>query len=71
MTNPNGAATPRGLHRGSRPHAESATPGLDALYARLSRRIIPLILVCYFFGYLDRVNVGFAKLQMVTDLHLT
>lgn len=43
----------------------------DALYRKLARRIIPLILLCYFFGYLDRVNVGFAKLQMVTDLHLT
>ncbi|WP_407655403.1 MFS transporter [Burkholderia alba] len=51
--------------------AEIATSGIDALYARLSRRIVPLILVCYFFGYLDRVNVGFAKLQMMADLHLT
>jgi MFS family permease len=44
---------------------------LDALYSKLTRRIIPLILVCYFFGYLDRVNIGFAKLQMVTDLQLS
>ncbi|WP_321932013.1 MFS transporter [Paraburkholderia guartelaensis] len=44
---------------------------VDALYRKLTRRIIPLILVCYFFGYLDRVNVGFAKLQMVTDLQLS
>ncbi|WP_261543244.1 MFS transporter [Burkholderia multivorans] len=44
---------------------------IDALYGKLTRRIIPLILVCYFFGYLDRVNVGFAKLQMAADLHLS
>ncbi|MGF6505787.1 MFS transporter [Paraburkholderia sp. 32] len=44
---------------------------IDALYNKLTLRIIPLILVCYFFGYLDRVNVGFAKLQMVTDLQLS
>jgi MFS family permease len=51
--------------------AGSRTPDIDALYSKLARRIIPLIVVCYFFGYLDRVNVGFAKLQMVTDLHLS
>nr|MBG4984866.1 MFS transporter [Pseudomonas aeruginosa] len=52
-------------------HAQAAAPGLAALYARLRRRIIPLILVCYFFGYLDRVNVGFAKLQMLNDLRFS
>lgn len=51
-----------------RPHS---THEADALYRKVSRRIIPLILVCYFFGYLDRVNVGFAKLQMVGDLGLS
>ena len=43
----------------------------DATYRKIMLRIIPLILVCYFFGYLDRVNVGFAKLGMVNDLHLS
>lgn len=43
----------------------------DEVYRKITLRIIPLILVCYFFGYLDRVNVGFAKLQMVTDLGLS
>ncbi|WP_027781268.1 MULTISPECIES: MFS transporter [Burkholderia] len=71
MTHSNGAASPRGLPSAADARAGAATPDVDALYARLSRRIIPLILVCYFFGYLDRVNVGFAKLQMVTDLHLS
>jgi len=48
------------------------TPVLaDEVYRKITLRIIPLILVCYFFGYLDRVNVGFAKLQMVTDLGLS
>src|ERR1700761_2466689 len=27
-------------------------------------RLIPFLIVCYFVAYLDRVNVGFAKLQM-------
>lgn len=35
-----------------------------ATIARLNRRIIPLFLVAYVINFLDRVNVGFASLQM-------
>ena len=31
-------------------------------------RLIPLLFVCYVIAYIDRVNVGFAKLTMKTDL---
>ncbi|WP_094814145.1 MFS transporter [Bordetella genomosp. 12] len=34
-------------------------------------RIVPLLFVCYIVSYLDRVNVGFAKLQMLDDLNLS
>ena len=34
-------------------------------------RFIPFLVVCYFVAYLDRVNVGFAKLTMDADLGLT
>ena len=27
-------------------------------------RLLPFLFLCYFVAYLDRVNVGFAKLQM-------
>jgi MFS family permease len=40
----------------------------DALYGRIARRLLPLLFLCYIACYLDRVNVGFAKLQMATDL---
>lgn len=40
----------------------------DALYRKITWRIIPFIFVCYLFNYIDRVNVGFAKLQMLKDL---
>jgi len=30
----------------------------------VTRRLIPLLMVCYFTAYLDRVNVGFAALTM-------
>jgi MFS transporter, ACS family, tartrate transporter len=32
--------------------------------AKVTRRLIPLLMVCYFTAYLDRVNVGFAALTM-------
>jgi MFS transporter, ACS family, tartrate transporter len=35
------------------------------------KRLLPLIVVCYFIAYLDRTNVGFAALQMNEDLGLT
>jgi MFS transporter, ACS family, tartrate transporter len=34
-------------------------------------RLMPFLVVCYFVAYLDRVNVGFAKLQMNAALGLT
>ncbi|WMY11795.1 MFS transporter [Paraburkholderia phenoliruptrix] len=40
----------------------------ERLYRRVTWRLLPLLIVCYTFAYLDRVNVGFAKLQMVADL---
>ena len=38
---------------------------------RVSRRLVPFLMFCYFINYLDRVNVGFAALQMNSDLKLT
>ncbi len=39
-----------------------------ALYRKLNWRLLPFLLICYMFAYLDRVNIGFAKLQMQSDL---
>jgi D-galactonate transporter len=38
------------------------------VYSKVSWRLIPFLLLCYTAGYLDRVNVGFAKLQMLDQL---
>lgn len=43
----------------------------DAAYRKAAWRILPLLLLCYLVAYLDRVNVGFAKLQMSDDLHFS
>lgn len=40
------------------------------IYAKINKRILPLVLVCYCFAYLDRVNIGFAKLQMSKDINI-
>jgi D-galactonate transporter len=40
----------------------------DRAYAKVFRRIVPFLMLCYVVAYLDRVNVGFAKLQMEIDL---
>lgn len=39
-----------------------------ATYRKVGRRLIPLLFVAYVMAYLDRVNVGFAKLGMAADL---
>jgi len=38
---------------------------------KVMRRLIPFLIVCYFVAYVDRVNVGFAKLQMNQVLGLS
>ena len=37
-------------------------------YHKVTLRIVPFLFVCYLAAYLDRVNVGFAKLQMLDEL---
>lgn len=42
----------------------------DKTYRKVDRHLIPFLFLCYILAYLDRVNVGFAKLQMLNDLSL-
>ena len=39
--------------------------------ARVTRRLLPLLIACYFVAYLDRVNVGFASLTMNKALNFS
>ncbi|NDV76496.1 MFS transporter [Burkholderia cenocepacia] len=53
----------------SRSPAAAAQSGeLDRTYKKVFWRIVPFLMLCYVVAYLDRVNVGFAKLQMSQDL---
>ncbi|WP_321969037.1 MFS transporter [Paraburkholderia tropica] len=39
--------------------------------SKVTRRLMPFLILLYFFAFLDRVNVGFAALTMNRDLGLT
>ncbi|QKK32967.1 MFS transporter (plasmid) [Rhizobium indicum] len=43
----------------------------DRAYGKVFWRIVPFLMLCYVVAYLDRVNVGFAKLQMSSELGLS
>lgn len=40
-------------------------------YRTVTKHLMPLLFACYILSYIDRVNVGFAKLQMQQDLHMS
>ncbi|CAM5299393.1 MFS transporter [Streptomyces purpurascens] len=55
----------------SMPKSASQVPDVareNAVFRKVVRRIVPFLVLCYVVSYLDRVNVGFAKLQMSDDL---
>lgn len=51
--------------------APATNEAIAALYHKLNWRLLPLLFIGYVFAYLDRINVGFAKLQMQSDLGLS
>jgi len=42
-----------------------------ATIRRVTLRLVPFLMACYFVSFVDRVNLGFAALQMVRDLRLS
>jgi MFS family permease len=44
---------------------------IEQVYSKVSLRLLPPLLLAYVVAYLDRVNVGFAKLDMLADLRLS
>src|ERR1700730_18472568 len=72
-------AGPEGAYRSLPKHQETMNatvlnPGIDRdkleslAYSKATWRLLPFLFLCYVAAYLDRVNVGFAKLQMLNDL---
>ena len=55
------AATARGIDA-------PAADFVEQTYRKVFWRLVPFLMLCYVVAYLDRVNVGFAKLQMSQEL---
>nr|WP_277990346.1 MFS transporter [Pandoraea sp. LA3] len=51
--------------------APAAEDFVERTYAKVTWRILPFLLACYLLSYLDRVNVGFVKMQMMADLRFS
>lgn len=43
----------------------------DHLYKKIVGKLLPLLMIAYILNYLDRSNIGFAKLQFMPDLGMT
>src|SRR6266481_3997407 len=53
----------------ARPDSVNSTTAVeDKVYTKVAWRLVPVLFICYIAAYLDRVNIGFAELQMKTDL---
>jgi sugar phosphate permease len=53
---------------GALPSPHSARLPADAVFSKISWRILPILLIAYMVAYLDRVNIGYAQLQMKQTL---
>jgi D-galactonate transporter len=49
-------------------HALAESPALKAVFSKINWRLIPLLLIAYMVAYLDRINIGYAQLQMKQTL---
>lgn len=56
-------------------HATGASDAISvteqAVFRAAAWRIIPLLVVCYMFSYLDRINLSFARVPMENSLHFS
>lgn len=44
------------------------TGSASGIYARITWRVTPVVFLCYVLAYLDRINIGYAQLQMKSEL---
>lgn len=48
---------------------DARTLEADATYRKVLWRIMPFLMLCYVVSFIDRANIGFAKLHFVADLN--
>src|ERR1700674_4708455 len=44
------------------------TNAIEAVYRKVNWRIVPFLMLCYAVAFLDRINIGYAQLQMKQTL---
>jgi MFS family permease len=42
-----------------------------ALIRKVGWRLMPIVMICYFFAFFDRINIGFAKSALTADLGIS
>lgn len=53
------------------PASQENCDARQAVFRKVTWRLIPFLFLCYVLSYVDRVNVSFAKLQMQHDLGMS
>jgi D-galactonate transporter len=53
---------------GTIPSAEKEPAAVTKLFSKVSWRILPFLMLCYVIAFLDRINIGYAQLQMKQTL---
>lgn len=53
---------------GTIPSAEKEPIAVTRLFSKISWRILPFLMLCYVIAFLDRINIGYAQLQMKQTL---
>ena len=56
------------------PFSSSIAPSVsvpERTLHKIRRRLLPFLFILYIISYLDRANVAFAKLSMMSDLHFS
>ncbi|MFM0258140.1 MFS transporter [Paraburkholderia sediminicola] len=58
-------------HGEAKPVPSNSLHEVDATYKKVTRRLIPFLFICWMVNYIDRINVGFAKIPLATDIGLS
>ena len=53
------------------PSAVPADTAIDPLFRKIAWRLMPFLSVCYLIAQIDRTNISFAKIEMLTDLNFS
>ncbi len=59
-----------GISRGEAKPVSSSLHEVNATYKKVTQRLIPFLFICWMVNYIDRINVGFAKIPLATDIGL-